>query len=171
MKNKTKRRIGALDVFIIAAVLACAACLFLRMNAQSDDVKTLTDGTKQSYELVLAVKNIRNTSVQYFNQGERFFLNKQTSRMPLGEIVSVQSGDAQSYYGDIEGQSVLVPNQSVDEQTKRSDMILTFEVSGLWDGKGNFLLDGTERLGVNKEITILNKYITVYGTILSIKES
>ena len=171
MKNEKKRRIGSLDVFIIVAVLACAVCLFLRMNTQSDDVKTMTDGNMKTYEVEIAVKNVRNTSVQYFNQGEQFYLDKKTSRMYLGEIVSAQYGDAQTYYGSIEGVSVLVPNQSVDEQTKRSDMILTFEVTGLWDGKGNFLLDGTERLGVNKEVTILSKYIEVFGTILTIKES
>ena len=64
-----------------------------------------------------------------------------------------------------------MPNQSVDEQTKRSDVTLTFEVTGIRDSSGNFLLEGTERLGVNKEINIVNKYITVNGTILSIKES
>ena len=156
--------------FIIVAVLACAVCLILRLNAQSQDVKTITDGKQEIYNIELSVKNVRVTSVQYFNRGDLFFLEKWTSRMPLGEIVSVQHGDAQSYYADIEGHSVLVPNQSVNEQTKRSDMTLTIEVTGLWNSDGEFLLDGTEHLSVNKEITIVNKYITVYGTILSIKK-
>lgn len=171
MNQQRKKRIGSLDIFIILAILVCGVCLFLRMNAQSEDVKNLTEGVMKNYEIELSVKNVRVTSVQYFGQGERFFLEKQKSRMPFGEIVSSQYGDAQTYYSDIEGKTVLVPNQSVDEQTKRSDVTLTFEVSGFWDNNGNFLLEGTERLGVNKEINIINKYITVNGTILSIKES
>lgn len=170
MNKQKKRRIGSLDVFIILAVLACAVCLFLRMNYQSEDVKTVAEGQRETYNIELSVKNVRVTSVQYFNQGDLFYLEKWTSRVPLGEIVSVQYGDAQTYYADIEGKSVLVPNQSEDEQTKRSDMTLTFEVSGLWSKDGDFLLDGTEHLSVNREITIVNKYITVYGNVISIKK-
>jgi len=169
MNQEKKRRIGSLDVFIIIAVLACAVCLFLRMNAQSDDVKTLSEKKQETYTVELLVKNIRVSSVKYLAQGEKFYLEKWTSRAPLGEIISAQSGDAQTYYSDLDGKVLLVPNQSINEQTKRSDVTLTIEVSGLWDGEGNFLLGGTDRLSVNKEITIVNKYITVYGTILSIK--
>jgi len=170
MNKEKKRRIGSLDIFIILAVIACGICLFLRLNAQSQDVKTLTDEELESYNIELSIKNVRVTSVKYFNSGDQFFLEKWTSRMPLGEIVSVQYGDAQSYYTDMEGKTVLVSNQSEYESTKRCDLTLNLEVKGLWTPDGEFLLDGTEQLNVNKEITILNKYITVYGNIISIKK-
>ncbi len=171
MNSEKKKRLGALDVFIIAAVLVCAVCLVLRMTAQSEDVTSITDSTPKDFQLVLSVKNVRVTSVQYFNRGDTFYVENWTDRVPLGEIAAVQYGDAQTYYTDLEGNTVLVSNQSTDEQTKRSDITLTFDVEGLWNANGDFLLGAEEKLNVNQQITIVNKYITVYGTILSIKES
>ncbi len=173
MNIEKKKRLGALDIFIIAAVLVCAVCLFFRMTAQSEDVKLAEDANavQKDCQLVLSVKNVRVTSVQYFNRGDKFKLEKWSSRVPLGEIAAVQSGGAQTHYVDIEGNTVLVTNQSEDEQTKRSDITLTFDVSGFFNADGDFLLNGTEKLLVNQEITIVNKYITVYGMIMSIKES
>ncbi len=170
MNRETKKRLGALDVFIIIAVIVCAACLVLRIYGGSEAVNSLESPDMKTYTLVLSVKNIRETSVKYFDMGEKFFLEKEKSRLPLGEMLSIQASGAQSYYTDSDGRILLVTNVGGTEQSSRSDVTLTFEVEGIRNAKGEFLLLGSDYLAVNKLMKIASKYVEVTGTILSITE-
>ncbi|MBE6598373.1 MAG: DUF4330 family protein [Ruminococcaceae bacterium] len=171
MSTQKKRRIGTLDIFIIAAVVICAVCLILRMNGASEAVTTLNEMEMKTYTVDLSVKNVRETSVNYFDKGEPFFLEKEKAKVLLGDVISVQSNAARVFYTDEDGKTVLVPNSAVTEQSSRSDVTLSLEVEGIRNADGEFLLGGSEYLGVNKEIKIASKYIEVTATVLSITES
>ncbi len=167
MNQNKKTRLGALDVFIILAVIICAVCLTLRMMGGSEAVNTMEE--KEAYTLVLSVKNIRETSVKYFDTGEKFYLEKEKARIPLGEVVSIQGNDAQTHYTDADGTTILVPNSAVTEQSKRKDVIVVLEIEGVRTADGSFLLDGSDYLAVNKKIKIASKYVEVTGNVLSIE--
>ncbi len=171
MNRETKKRLGALDVFIIVAILICAACLVLRMYGGSEAVNNLGTMETKTYTVVVSVKDIRESSVKYFSMGETFFLEKEKSRIPFGEVIATQASDAQVYYADDDGTVRMVSSGGVTEQSSRSDVTLTFEVEGLRNGAGQFLLGGSDYLGVNKPIKIASKYVEVQGTILSISET
>ena len=168
MEKKKKIRIGALDVFIVLALAACVIGLGLRMFSQSEAVENST-AVMKDYTVDFKVNNIRGSSVNYFNVGDVFFLKEGNVR--LGELVSRSDMLAQRYYTDLDGNTVLVMNEATDDMTKRIDLDGRLLVSGVRDADGRLLVNGQQYLGVNKEITIKSKYITVNVRITAIDEA
>jgi len=168
MEKGKKLRIGALDVFIIAAVLICIAGLVLRTFVKSDAISN-NNAVMENYVVSFSVGNIRASSVKYFEKGDTFYLKE--NNMKLGEIIDTADLPARKYYSDIDGKSVYVMNESTDDRTKRVDLDASLQVSGIIDSNGRFLLNGTRYLGVNKEVEIISKYITVNVKITSITKA
>lgn len=168
MNKEKKMRISALDVFIIAAVITCIVGLGLRMFSKSDAVVN-NNAVMENYVVSFSVSNIRGSSVNYFNKGDVFFLRENTVR--LGELMERSVLPAQRYYSDINGKTVYVMNESTDDRTKRMDVTASLLVSGIMDEQGRFLLNGTQYLGVNKEMEIKSKYIAVNVKITSIAKA
>ena len=168
MEKKKKIRIGALDVFIVLALAACVVGLGLRVFSRSEAVENST-AVMKNYTVDFEVCNIRGSSVNYFNVGDVFFLKEGNVR--LGELVSRSDMLAQKYYTDINGNTVLVMNEATDDMTKRIDLDGRLLVSGIRDADGRFLVNGQKYLGVNKEVEIKSKYITVNVRITAIEEA
>jgi len=168
MEKKKKIRIGALDVFIVLALAACVVGLGLRVFSRSEAVENST-AVMKNYTVDFEVCNIRGSSVNYFNVGDVFFLKEGNVR--LGELVSRSDMLAQKYYTDINGNTVLVMNEATDDMTKRIDLDGRLLVSGIRDADGRFLVNGQQYLGVNKEVEIKSKYITVNVRITAIEEA
>ena len=168
MEKKKKIRIGALDVFIVLALAACVVGLGLRVFSRSEAVENST-AVMKNYTVDFEVCNIRGSSVNYFNVGDVFFLKEGNVR--LGELVSRSDMLAQKYYTDINGNTVLVMNEATDDMTKRIDLDGRLLVSGIRDADGRFLVNGQKYLGVNKEVEIKSKYITVNVRIIAIEEA
>lgn len=167
-ETKKKARIGALDLFILVAVVVCIGGLLLRMFVRSDAVATNT-AVMEDYVVSFQVRNIRASSVKYFNRDDLFFVNDGGER--LGTLLSVSDLPAQRYYTDIDGKTILVMNESTDDRTKRVDLEADLLVSGSVDGNGRFLLNGTTYLGVNKDFYIRSKNIIVNIKITSIAKA
>ena len=178
MEKKKKIRIGALDVFIVLALAACVVGLGLRVFSRSEAVENST-AVMKNYTVDFEVCNIRGSSVNYFNVGDVFFCSEDTARLTflkegnvrLGELVSRSDMLAQKYYTDINGNTVLVMNEATDDMTKRIDLDGRLLVSGIRDADGRFLVNGQKYLGVNKEVEIKSKYITVNVRITAIEEA
>lgn len=169
MNKEKKMRIGALDVFIIAAVITCLVGLGLRIFSKSDAVVN-NNAVMENYVVSFSVSNIRASSVKYFSKGDVFFIKENNVR--LGELMDRPSElPARRYYSDINGNTVYVMNESTDDRTKRRDIEADMLVSGIVDSNGKFLLNGTQYLGVNKEVEIKSKYITVNVKITSIEKA
>lgn len=168
MNKEKKIRMGALDVFIIAAVITCIVGLGLRMFSRSEAVVN-HNAVMDNYVVSFSVSNIRESSVKYFSKGDVFFIKENTVR--LGELIERSDLPAQKYYSDINGNTVYVMNESTDDRTKRRDVTASLLVSGIMDERGRFLLNGTQYLGVNKEMEIKSKYITVNVKITSIAKA
>ncbi len=167
-KKEKRVRIGALDVFIIIAVLACVVGLGLRMFMKGDTVVN-NNAVMEDYVISFSVSNIRASSVKYFNKGDVFFIKENSMR--FGELTETSDLLARRYYTNMDGQVVYVMNESTDDRTKRVDLEAEIAVMGFLDANGRFLLNGNQYLGVNKEIEIKSKYITVNVKITSIAKS
>ncbi len=167
-KKEKRVRIGALDVFIIIAVLACVVGLGLRMFMKGDTVVN-NNAVMEDYVISFSVSNIRASSVKYFNKGDVFFIKENSMR--FGELTETSDLLARRYYTNMDGQVVYVMNESTDDRTKRVDLEAEIAVKGILDANGRFLLNGNQYLGVNKEIEIKSKYITVNVKITSIAKS
>ena len=158
--NKTKKlRLGALDVFIILAVLVCAVSVGLRMfmTRNSDlDKNVQLDNYIVSFE----VKGIRDSSAKnYLRKGTNFYLDENDAFFgTLRE--GVTTNDAEKYYEMPDGSIVLASNTASGD-LYRVDAECSLDVTGKTDANGCFLLGGNKYIGINKELLIYSKYLSI----------
>lgn len=168
--NKTKKtRLGALDVFIIAAVLVCAVSVGLRMfMTRSSD---LDKNVKlDDYIVSFKVMGIRDSSAKnYLHKGTSFYLDENDAFFgTLREGVTVN--DAEAYYEMPDGSIVLASNNASGD-LYRVDAECSLEVSGKTDADGRFLLNGNKYIGINKELLIYSKYLSITVLITDIAKA
>ena len=129
--TKNKRRLGALDVFIIIVVIICAVSIAVRyFDVQESDVNNNVQ--LENYVLSFEIKNIKDSSADnYFEKGTNFYI--EDSGAP-----NTATGDL--YRVDVEG---------------------SMDVMGITGSDGRFLLGGNQYIALNKEIKVCSKYLLV----------
>lgn len=157
-KEKAKR-LGALDIFIILAILACIVSVGLRFVA----VRNSSVGANvelENYILSFKVSDIRDSSaINYMNKDTKFYLRD--SGLLLGTLRENKTiSDAEKYYYLHDGEIVRVTNSSTGD-LYRVDVEGTFECSGTMSADGSFLLNGNQYIGVNQDLNIYSKYLAI----------
>ena len=159
MDKTKKQRLGALDVFIIVAVLVCAVSVGLRMfmTRNSDLDKNVQ---LDNYIVSFKVMGIRDSSAKnYLKKGTSFYLDENDAFFgTLREGVTVN--DAETYYDMPDGSVVLASNNASGD-LYRVDAECSLDVTGKMDANGYFLLGGNKYIGVNKEMLIYSKYLSI----------
>ncbi|MGN1346715.1 MAG: hypothetical protein ACI4V1_08010 [Eubacteriales bacterium] len=169
MNQKKKQRLGALDVFIIAAVLVCAVSVGLRlfMTRTSELDKNVQ---LDPYIVSFKVMGIRDSSANnYLIKGTNFYLEETGGFFgTLREGVTIN--DAKAYYEMPDGSIVLAANNSSGD-LYRVDAECSLDVTGKLDANGCFLLGGNRYLGINKEVKIYSKYLAITVLITDITKA
>ena len=169
MNQTKKQHIGALDVFIIVAVLVCAVSVGLRMfMTQNSDLDKNVQ--LDNYIVSFKVMGIRDSSAKnYLQKGTNFYLaDTQEFFGTLREGVTVN--DAESYYEMPDGSIVLASNNASGD-LYRVDAECSLDVTGKMDSNGYFLLGGNKYVGINKELTIYSKYLSITVLITDITKA
>lgn len=168
--NKTqKHRLGALDVFIIVAVLVCIVSVGLRMfMTQNSDLDKSVQ--LDNYIVSFKVMNIRDSSAKnYLKKGTNFYLDENGALFgTLREGVTIN--DAEAYYEMPDGTIVLAANNSSGD-LYRVDAECSVDVTGKLDSNGYFLLDGNKYIGRGKELKIYSKYLSITVQITDITKA
>ena len=133
MNQSKKMRLGALDVFIIAAILVCAVSVGLRMfMTRSSDLDKNVQ--LDNYIVSFKVEGIRDSSAKnYLKTGTNFYLD--------GSIVLASNNASGDLY--------------------RVDAECSLDVTGKTDADGRFLLGGNKYIGPGKELLIYSKYLSI----------
>lgn len=157
-KEKTKR-LGALDIFIIFAVLACLVSVGLRFIAVQDSAVG-NNVELENYILSFKVSDIRNSSaVNYMNKDTVFYLRD--SGLPLGTLQENKTvSDSEKYYYLHDGEIVRMTNSSTGD-LYRVDVEGTFECAGTMSADGSFLLNGNRYIALNQNLSIYSKYLAI----------
>ncbi len=159
MNQPKKQHIGALDVVIIVIVLVCAVSVGLRMvmTRNSDLDKNVQ---LDNYIVSFKVMGIRDSSAKnYLQKGTNFYLDDSDEFFgTLREGVTVN--DAESYYEMPDGTIVLAANNASGD-LYRVDAECSLDVTGKMDSNGYFLLGGNRYIGINKELLIYSKYLSI----------
>ncbi len=167
--NTKKRRLGALDVFIIIAVLVCAVSVGLRlfMTQNSDLDKNVQ---LDNYIVSFKVMGIRDSSAKnYLKKGTNFYMADTNEFFgTLREGVTIK--DAESYYEMPDGTIVLTTNNASGD-LYRVDAECSLDVTGKLDANGCFLLGGNKYIGINKELMIYSKYLSITVKITNITKA
>lgn len=154
-----KKRIGALDVFIILLVVSCVLFLALRfIDLGGSDVNE--SAILDDYTVSFKVSDIRDSSAKnYLEPGTNFYL-KETDTLFGTLLDGITISDAQEYHEMPDGKVVSTRNTATGS-LYRVDVEGSFTVQGRLDQNGTLLLDGNKYIGLNKEISIYSKYLSI----------
>ena len=168
-EQKQKRKLGALDVFIIVVAVVLIAGIgirfFLTRNSNVNEKVQL-----EEYIVTFKVMDIRDSSAQnYFTPGINFYVDQDDSYFgSLREGLTIS--DAKKYYYLDNGEVVSALNNATGD-LYRVDVEGSLKVTGIIDRDGKFLLNGNTYLAENKEIKVYNKYLSVVLLITSVSKA
>ena len=167
-KTKKKARLNAIDWFLIVAVLLCAAAGVLRMVIGSEG-GTLTTGVKmEDYIVSFKIANVRNSSMRYLKDGDKFYLASNNSEFGTIEG-SVSVTPALYRIEDAYGKYIQAFAPENGDAT-RVDVTGTMRVSGYMSDNG-FLLDGLTALSINKSVALRSPFLYVTITVTGITKA
>lgn len=168
-KKVKKVRIGALDIFIIVAIIVCAVAIGIRMYVNSiSDVGEQVE--LEEYVVSFKVLDIKDSSANnYFEPGTLFYFEDNDSYFgAIREGITVN--DAEKEYEMPNGEVVVAQNNATGD-LYRVDVEASVTCNGRIDSDGRFLLNGNTYLGVNKEVKIYSKYLAITVIISDIEKS
>lgn len=170
MKQKTKKHLGALDIMIIVVVVLLIAALAVRfIGTHGSEASTGT--VLEHYIVSFKICGIRHTSAEKFMEaGTSFYLDETGDYLGTLRSNGFTVNDAKNTYELTDGSIVSVTTTGEDDLYK-VDVACSFDTEGRLDSNGNFLLNGTRYLGVNKEVKIVSKYLSVTGYITDISKA
>ena len=162
---KKKKKLNAIDYFIIVAVVLCLAGAAFRIVLGSDGLSLNSPVVMEDYVVSFKIENIRNSSTAYLQPEQQFYID--TTGQYFGKITeSISVTPARFTIEDQSGNAVHVFAPENGDAT-RVDVTGTMTVSGYMSDNG-FLLDGTTALAVNKSLAIRSSYLYVTITITDI---
>lgn len=166
-RKSTVKKLGALDIMIIIAILVCIVSVVMRvfMTKKSD-----LGGSVQldDYVISLEIYDIRGSSAEnYLEAGTNFYFEE--SDELLGTLRSDKSIDpAKKRIELTDGRIIDSENPIKEGDLSRVDVVATFDAKGKYDSNGYFQLGGNKYLGVGKEVKIYSKYLSVAAKITGI---
>ena len=165
-----KKGLGALDWMILILAVFVIGSVVLR-HLRTSDADSLGKIPLEQYLIGFEVKNIREESAKkYMNKGDRFYLAD--TGVPFGVLTEQKSiGGASKYYELLDGRVILgTMEEEVTKELYRVDVKSEVVAEGRYDAEGTFLLGGTRRIGLNKELTIYSKNVTFTVLVTDIRK-
>lgn len=157
---ENRKRLGALDVFIILILVMCLVSVGFRvLSNRTSDISETTQ--LENYTMTFKVMGIRDSSARNFmGKGTKFYMND--SNVYIGAINNdnITITDAQKYYDAFDGTTVSAVNTGSGDLYK-VDVEAAFDVEGKTDANGRFLLGGNQYIGENQELQIHSKYLSI----------
>lgn len=163
--KKNKKRLNAIDWFLIFAVVLCIAGAVLRTVLGSESGSFSSRVEMEEYIVSFKIQNIRNSSTEYLTEDQVFYIY--ATDQYFGKIAgSISVTPAQTYFTDAEGNYIVAYAPENGDAT-RIDVTGAMRVSG-YTGDNGFLLDGTTSLAVNQNVALRSSYLYVTITITDI---
>lgn len=159
-KGKLFGKINIVDLIVILAVIIMAVGVYVRFFG--GPTKTVVEDSTFYYSF--KVKGIRGTALEAMkkNISGNFMLDEKVTG-EMGKLIKVEEGTAYSEIKKNNGEIVYV------EVPDRYDVVLTFEMRGKVNERGYFS-PSLEDISSGINYNIIGKYVSVYGTVLSVWE-
>lgn len=166
--NTKKKRLGALDICILVAVVLCLAGVIGRTLLRDRSVLA-QNTTLDKYTVYFSISDIRSTSEKFLKDGRVFYIDE------TGDMFGTLVGDpavtyAKKLYVDANGKTVEVFNNTEEEGIARIDVEGAFQVSAQMDENGFILLNGNRYIAPHQEIEIRSRELYVNICIHSIEK-
>jgi len=163
--KQKKKRLNAIDWFLILAVLLCLAGAAFRLAVGSDGGTLSAAVTMEDYVVSFKISNIRNSSTEYLGEGAEFYIEE--TDQYFGKILgNVSVTPARFFLEDASGNFVEAYAPENGDAT-RVDVTGTMQVSG-YMAEGGFLVGGSSTLAINKTVTLRSSHLYVTITVTDI---
>jgi hypothetical protein len=165
---REKRKLNAVDWFLIVAVILCLAAAAVRLWLGPTSGALTKSAEIADYVVSFRISNIRNSSTRYLVEGEEFYIPAPAQY--FGSVLgNISVTPALFHMQDAEGRylSVYAPENG---DATRIDVTGAMLVSGCMSENG-FLLGGTTPLAVNKTIVLRSAYLYVTITVTDISRA
>lgn len=169
MKTENKRKIGALDVFIIIALAACVVCIGIRFFATSRS-QVSEKVQLEDYIISIKVEAIKDSSAKNYMTPDTNFYIKETGTYFGSLLEGLTIKDAQKSYEMPNGDVVMGENNAVGD-LYRVDVEAKLVSKGKVDDSGRFLLGGNTYVGANKEFNLYSKYLAIKVTVTGVEKA
>ena len=168
--EKTKRRLTAIDVFIIFAVFAIVVAAGLRLydnyRLSSDTVPE--DTMHEEYTVSFECKGMKESTANLLSEGEVFYLTGGKTEFGILEKISMTPATVRFELSD--GTLMTdVPTEKNGNNTK-TDVTGTFKVSGYRDDY-NILNIGNSYLATNMPITVFSHNTSLTFVVTGIEKA
>ena len=148
--------VSAVDILVVAAVLALAAAVYMRFFTNETTATTTVDD-QFTYEIRLS--NVRMLTIDALREGDAIYEKDNGTLIGTVESVTYEQGYKTITMAD--GSMVLAP---VEE---RYDVIITVSASGLVSD-GRYYASRVYELNANSDISFYTKYLGTTGTVWSV---
>lgn len=167
-RTESKKRINALDIFIIASLIlciaaACCAFLFNRQNAE----ETVEENQLEEYVISFKVQQMRKSSAEMITSGKTFYTSESKDFGVLQDDLKITP--AVVYIVSEEGESIKTYAPENGDYTK-VDVSGTFIVKGGRDSRGIFLLNGSTALAPNSQLSVIDDTVSFPLTVTGIEK-
>lgn len=167
--NKTKKKLGPVDIVIILLLILCLVGVALRFVVvqTTPDPDTDPDIECGKYYISYITRDHRYSVADYLKEGTefRFFETNNDFGVTTG---TVDVRNAEKWYYNDKGEYVMVLNNAEDESVARCDIRGTILVEGKYSEEGVFVIKDSEKVNValNKPFLLRSHemIISVYVT-------
>jgi FlaG/FlaF family flagellin (archaellin) len=148
-------KISVIDIAVILVVAVVATAAYLKFNVIGETA-TSVKTTPTTYTVL--VRGIRQTTADMFRPGDAVY---NESGLTLGEVAAVETAPATTLATLQDGRYII---SGIEE---RVDMTITVSAN-CSRSAGRFFVERTYELNVNSDYNLRSKYVTVYGTLMTI---
>ncbi len=168
-KHQKRRGPGALDIFIVLALIAVIAGVGLRAYISSNS-NVGTAAVLEDYVISFEVLNIRDSSnARHMHPGDKYYLKENGAF--FGTLTEENTvSPAAAYYEMPDGTIVREVNTASGDNYK-VDVQTSVIAQGMISSNGSFLLGGNTYIGLNKEVQICSKYLSITVRITGIEKA
>jgi len=161
-----KKRLGALDICILTAILLCVIGVAARMAFRGESALA-QDTPLESYTVYFSIENIRESSIVCFEEGMPFYI--QDSEEFFGTLQAIPTTTpAKNIYTDENGNMIVTYNDTDDDRVSRIDAEGAFTISAKKDAQGRIWLGGNTYIAPYKELYLHSRLLSIKIRIISI---
>ena len=149
-------KISILDIFVVLLVIGVVAGTFYRYTSERTNMLFAND----TIHYTLRISNVREFSLENYHVGLRAY-HHMTNEL-VGTIVGIRSEPVYDFLENAFGELYLAPRLDI------INIYLDLEVVGM-ETDTAYLINGTHELNIGADMRLRTRYITVTGTIDSIR--
>ncbi len=166
--EKTARRLTAIDIFIILAVVAAIVAAGLRIWADQNTEPTVVERTDDEYIISFVSYGMRSSTAKLLSMGDMFYLSSGVDE--FGELQSEVSITPAEVYMELENGEYIKTYAEENGDNTKVDVSGEFRVKGCRNLDGLMYINGTFYIAPNMGVTVFNNFMSLSFTVTGIEK-